>query len=130
MKKIILSVVLLITMMAGRAMAAVLPNTFGQQNTLVILVNFQDNTSQPFSVSDVSSSIFGPGSSATNWDLENSLQQTWLTGSVVGWYTLPLSAANCPDTNTIASDANAAATAAGVSLSGYTHLMYAFPFLS
>ncbi len=104
--------------------------TFGAQSTLVMLVNFQDNTSQPFSVSDVSTTLFGAGNSATNWDLENSLQQAWLTGTVVGWYTLPLNASSCPDNNTIATDANAAATAAGINLSNYTHYMYAFPFLS
>jgi uncharacterized membrane protein len=109
---------------------APLSNTFGAQTTLVMLVNFQDNTSQPYTISDITNTVFGSGNSATNWDLENSLQQTWLTGTVVGWYTLPLSAASCPDNNTIATDANAAATAAGINLSGYTHFMYAFPFLS
>lgn len=107
-----------------------LTNTFGAQSTLVMLVNFEDNTSQPFGISDVTNAIFGSANSATNWDLENSLQQTWLTGTVVGWYTMPLTAASCPDNNTIATDANAAATAAGVNLSNYAHYMYAFPFLS
>jgi hypothetical protein len=107
-----------------------LANTFGQQSTLVMLINFQDNTTQPYTVDDVTNTVFGSSNSATNWDLENSLQQTWLTGTAVGWYTLPLTAASCPDNNTIATDANAAATAAGINLSNYTHYMYAFPFLS
>src|SRR6266536_364406 len=35
-----------------QALTSVAPNTFGAQKTLVILVNFQDNAGQPFSVSE------------------------------------------------------------------------------
>ena len=43
---------------------APLPNTFGAQNTLVMLVNFYDNTSQPFTVDQVHSMIFGTTSNS------------------------------------------------------------------
>src|SRR6266851_8942049 len=35
------------------------PNTFGAQSVLVILVNFQDNAIQPYAVSDTQNLIFG-----------------------------------------------------------------------
>lgn len=101
-----------------------LPNTLGAQSTLVILVNFQDDpTNQPYTTADAQGVVFGTVSS---FFLENSYQQTWLTGDVVGWYTIPESSTSCNITS-IASDAQAAATAAGVNLSAYSHYVYAFP---
>jgi M6 family metalloprotease-like protein len=101
-----------------------LPNTIGAQSTLVILVNFQDAPSnQPYSVADADNLVFGISS---NFFYENSYQQTWLIGDVVGWYTLPLSSTTCNIAN-IASAAQAAAAAAGVNLSAYTRYAYAFP---
>jgi hypothetical protein len=105
---------------------APLSNTFGAQSTLLMLVNFQDNTSQPYTVASAHSVVFGDTS---NFDLENSLQRTWLTGDVVGWYTLPMTSTTC-DTTSIANYANAAATAAGVNLGNYSRYVYAFPSLS
>lgn len=104
--------------------ATPLPNTFGAQSTVVILVNFQDDPSnEPYSISAVQSAVFGTGSS---FFLENSYQQTWLTGNVAGWFTIPVSSTAC-DTSSIASYAQSAALAAGVNLSAYNHYVYAFP---
>jgi hypothetical protein len=104
-----------------------LPNTFGAQSTAVILVNFQDDpTNEPWTLSQVQNAVFG--SAGTNgFILENSYQQTWLTGNVYGWYTIPLNSTTCNST-LIASYANSAATAAGVDLSSYTHYVYVFPY--
>jgi hypothetical protein len=103
---------------------APLPNTLGAQNAAVILVNFQNNpTAQPWTLGQVQNAILG---TASNYLHEVSYQQTWLTGTVYGWYTIPLDSTNC-DTSAIATDANNAATAAGVNLSGYTRFIYAFP---
>jgi hypothetical protein len=101
-----------------------LPNTFGAQSTLVILVNFQDApANQPYTVADAQNVVFG---TASSFLLENSYHQTWLTGQVVGWYTIATSSTTC-DTTSIASYAQSAAVAAGVNLSAYTHYVYAFP---
>jgi gametolysin peptidase M11 len=103
-----------------------LPNTFGAQKTLVILINFQDApTNQPWTPAQVQSAIFG---SANNFVLENSYGQTSLTGNVVGWYTIPVSSTAPCNITTIASDAQSAASAAGVNLSSYTRYVYAFPY--
>jgi M6 family metalloprotease-like protein len=101
-----------------------LPNTLGAQSTLVMLVNFQDAPSnQPYTVANAQSVVFN---SSSAFFLENSYQQTWLTGDVVGWFTIPVSSTSC-DTVSIASYAKAAATAVGINLSAYTHYVYAFP---
>ncbi len=99
------------------------PNTFGAQSTLVILVNFQDDAVEPYTVADAQNMFFG---TANNYVLENSYGQTWLTGDVVGWYTIPVSVTTC-DMASIATDGQNAAVAAGVNLSNYTRYIYAFP---
>jgi hypothetical protein len=104
-----------------------LPNALGAQSTAVILVNFQDHpTNEPWTLLQVQSAVFG-GAGAGGFILENSYQQTWLTGDVYGWYTIPLSSASCY-AELIASYAKSAATAAGVNLSSYTHYVYVFPY--
>jgi hypothetical protein len=106
-----------------QTLAAALPNTFGAQSTLVMLVNFQDNPTQPYTLNDAWNVLFG---TTSDFFLENSYEQTWLTGDVVGWYTIPLNSTSC-NSGSIATYAEAAATAAGVNLSAYTHRVYAFP---
>ena len=92
-----------------QTLAAALPNTFGAQKTLVMLVNFSDKTTQPYTVATAQSVVF---TTTSNFDLENSYGQTWLTGAVVGWYTIPLSSTTC-NSSSIATYAKQAATAAG-----------------
>ena len=104
---------------------APLPKATGAQNTLVVLVNFQNNTSQPYTVTYANDETFVKNS---NFYLENSFGQTWFSGDVVGWYTLPMSS-TC-DYTSIASAANQAASAAGVNLSSYQRFVYAFPSAS
>jgi hypothetical protein len=58
--------------------------------------------------------------------MENSFQQTYTTGNVTGWYTVPVSSTVC-DTGNIANYGNAAAQNAGYVLSNYQHLVYIFP---
>ena len=111
------------------APAAPLPNTFGAQSTLVIVVNFQDAPSnQPWTPAQVQSEVFGT-SGLTGYVQEASYGQTSLTGDVAGWYTIPLNSTTC-DTNQIATDANSAASAAGFNLSSYTRFIYLFPYTS
>jgi M6 family metalloprotease-like protein len=90
---------------------------------LVILVNFQDDAVQPYTVADAQSAFFG---TANGFIQENSYQQTSLAGDVVGWYTIPDSVTTC-NLSQIATDAQTAATAAGANLANYTRYVYAFP---
>lgn len=102
------------------------PNTFGAQSTLVILVNFQDYAAQPYTVAEAQNAFFV---TSNNFFLENSYGQTSLSGDVVGWYTLPDSVTTCNMTQ-IASDAQNAAAAGGANLANYTRYVYVFPYNS
>jgi Gametolysin peptidase M11 len=104
--------------------AAPAPSAMGEQRTAVILVNFQDKPAdKPWTTDQVRSMVFG---TVNNFYLENSFQQAWLSGDVVGWYTIPQVSTTC-DQLQIASHAKAAAGAAGVSVSSYARLVYVFP---
>ena len=97
--------------------------SFGAQTTVVLLVNFSDRTLQPYTTATARNLVF---TTTSNFDLENSYQQTWLTGDVFGWYTIPLTSTVC-DPSTLSTLARSAASAAGVNLSNYSHYVYAFP---
>ena len=103
---------------------SVLSNTLGVQKTLVILVNFSDApTSHPVRVATAQSVVF---TTTSNYDLETSYQQTSLTGTVAGWFTIAETSAGC-NYSTIASQAKQAAANAGYVLSNYNRYVYAFP---
>ncbi|APR05141.1 NEW3 domain-containing protein [Thauera chlorobenzoica] len=97
----------------------------GVQNTLVLLVNFSDNTSQPYTVSGAQTLM----STIDAFMRENSSERATVSSAVRGWYTLPLSSATC-DIPNIKTHARTAATAAGVDLSAYTRFVYVFPRIS
>lgn len=113
------------------ATSTVLPNTVGEQKTVVLLVNFQDNpTNKPWTADNAHGVVFG---TVSDFMRENSFQRTWLAGvsdvlagDVYGWYTLGLDSTVC-DTTQIAAKADSAATAGGADLSLYTRRIYIFP---
>jgi hypothetical protein len=103
--------------------AAPLANTFGAQKTLVILVNFSNAPTQPYSVDQAKTAY----ATLDAWFREASYQQTSLAVDVAGWFTLSLTTAGC-NTSLIQSQARQAAAAAGVNLSTYVRHVFAFPF--
>jgi len=128
MKRLLTLILLLITATAGAQ--SILPNTFGEQKVLIILVNFQDLATQPWTPQTASSLAFGTGTGTVNgFYQENSFGQTWLTGDVAGWYTISLSSSSC-NTSSIQTYAQQAAQNAGYVLSNYTRFVYAFPQIS
>ncbi len=106
-----------------QTLVAAQSSTLGEQRTLVMLVNFQDRPIQPYTLDYARNVVFH---TTSDFDRENSYQQTWLTGDVVGWYTIPLSSTGC-DPGQINALAQAAANAAGVTVSSYNRLVIAFP---
>src|SRR5688572_22867661 len=113
---------------AGNANAqADFASAIGEQKTAVILVNFQDDTSQPITPAAANALVFGE---VSDFYWEASYEKAFLSGDTYGWFTVAaVSAATC-DTQAIAREANAAAAAAGVDLSGYSHVVYQFPYRS
>jgi hypothetical protein len=109
---------------APRSYATVTP---GPRKVAVLLVNFTNDTSQPWTPAQAASTMFTAPNSVNNYFQEESYGAVSLTGDVYGWYTLPMSNAGCA-TSTWANAANAMATSAGVNLAAYQHIVYAFPF--
>ncbi|WIO73172.1 Ig-like domain-containing protein [Porticoccaceae bacterium LTM1] len=100
-----------------------LAQTTGDQKTLTIMVNFNDNTSQPFTKAQVENAIY---TEVNQYLYENSFGKLSISGAVTGWHTINVSSTNC-DTNTIRSAANTAATNSGYNIANYQRIMYLFP---
>ena len=111
-----------ITTTSVTTLAVSTSQTLGPRRVLVILFNFSNNPTQPFSASTVAS----VNTQVRNYYLENSYGLADLTFTVVGWYTIAATDAGC-DYDTWASQAEEKASAAGVNLSAYDRRVYAFP---
>lgn len=103
--------------------AAPSPNTMGEQKVAVLLVNFSDDTSQPYSLAQANDVVFNQTSGFLR---ENSFQKTWLSGNTFGWFTLPI-AKTC-NAFDIGDYARQAAASAGIDLTPYGKVAYVFPF--
>ncbi|MFN3842851.1 MAG: NEW3 domain-containing protein [Rehaibacterium terrae] len=100
-----------------------LPDAQGEQRLAVILVNFQDDTTQPITPTAAQNLVNGD---IDAYYRENSSGLTWLKGQAFGWYTIPVSKANCNRT-LIADEAEKAATRAGARLGDFNRRIYVFP---
>ncbi|MCI4568558.1 NEW3 domain-containing protein [Lysobacter sp. CFH 32150] len=105
------------------ALTTVLPNTLGEQKVAVILVNFQDDTTQPITPAAANTLVL---STVSEHYRESSFGQTWFSGQTFGYYTLPLSKAVCDPVKWY-TEADKAVVAAGGDLSSYTRRIYFFP---
>ncbi|EKE75966.1 Ig-like domain-containing protein [Gallaecimonas xiamenensis] len=103
---------------------AVTRPSLGEQSTLVILANYSDDTSTPWTTDQARQSVFGQ---VNDFFKENSGGKTWLAGDVTGWYTLPLSKTQC-DSPDVATQANALAKADGIDVDAYSRVIYAMPY--
>lgn len=97
--------------------------TTGEQRLLVMLVNFQEDPSQPYSIEQVQSIVFGE---MRDFFRKASYGQTDITGTVVGWFTLPIAPA-CDDRDRIAQEALQASRRAGVNPLEFNRHMVVFP---
>lgn len=104
-------------------LATVLPNTMGEQRVAVILVNFQDDTSQPVTPATANTLVLG---TVNNHYRESSFGQTWFTGQTFGYYTIPVNKTVC-DPYLLAAEADKKVAAAGTDLSAYNRKVYMFP---
>lgn len=95
----------------------------------VILVNFQDNPVQPWTIGYISNLYFGPQTpNVASFYAQASFGKVIWTGDVLGWYTIPYDQSAPCSLDTIRNDSEAAATAAGHDLSQYTNEQFLFPF--
>jgi fibronectin type 3 domain-containing protein len=101
----------------------------GTKRVAVILFNFADDTSQPFTAASVGQTYFAGGAadrSVANYYNEVSWGQLQLSGQTFGWYTIPATSQTC-DPGTWATQADQAAQAAGIDLSTFDYKTYVYP---
>jgi chitodextrinase len=92
----------------------------------VVLFNFSDDQSQPYTPAYAAGIAFTNANSVAAYYAASTWGNVTITGDVFGWYTIPSSNSGC-SYSTWASQANTAAANAGVSLSAYDNVVYAFP---
>lgn len=114
----------------GGATSATTVAAGAQRRVAVILMNFSNDTREPWTVAQVRANAFDDATkSVAAYYRQASWGQLQLSGDVFGWYTIPDTNAGCNYT-AWATSANAAATAAGVTVSAYDNIVYAFPSTS
>lgn len=101
-----------------------------EKRVAVVLFNFLDNPSQPWTVEQVKSWTFTDPKSVAAYYSEVSNGKLHLTGDVFGWLTTDITAGTgCPD-RTAAVDAKNKLLSQGVDISTYNYIIYAFPKIS
>jgi len=101
----------------------------GTKSVAVLLFNFPNDMSQPWTTSSVRGVVFDNANSVDEYFRDASYGQLALSGDVFGWYTIDSSNAGCQYTKW-ANETRSKATAAGVPLSSYQYTAYAFPSTS
>lgn len=104
----------------------------GPRKVAVLLFNFTDNRTEPWTADQVRTAIFTGASSVNAFEQEQSFGTLSLEGKVradgdiFGWYPLNVSSATC-DPWTWKAVADSLAEGLGEDLSGYQHYVYMFP---
>lgn len=94
------SVAALAVVTAGNARAGPTPRpVLGEQSTLVVLLNYQDDQRQPLTPDDVADWLFNAQNpdSMNSYFLEISYGKASFTGVVLDWVTLPVARPQCLD---------------------------------
>jgi len=100
----------------------------GEIKTLVILFNFTNNLSQPFTRQEVYSAWFTAQNSVKAYFQEASFNKTYITGDVTDWLTIPFSNDQCNLNWRKWSDkADEIASARGYNPENYQRKVYIFP---
>jgi Gametolysin peptidase M11 len=98
----------------------------GTKTVAVILVNFTDAATQPWSVAQARNVVFDGTSSVNAYYQDTSDGQVSITGDVFGYVTITKDNVGC-DWSAWGAAARTAAINAGAPLSNYTYTVYAWP---
>jgi len=93
------------------------------RQTAVILLNFTNDTSQPWTPSQVSNVMFADTNSVNAYYKETSYGNVSFAGSVLGWVTIPYDNSTCDYWNW----GNAAEQALGIDMTKYSNIVYMWP---
>lgn len=102
------------------------PAWTGPRKLAVILINFTNDESKPFTRALADRVVFTNANSVRAYYLEQSQGSVYLDGTTFDWLRIPLSSKTC-DYRLWATAAKAGLAARGVDLSSYTNFMYMFP---
>jgi hypothetical protein len=117
------------------ASSTIPPPTFGERKVLVLLVNFQNDQTQPISVDEARERVFTGAESAAQYFKEASYYRFKLTsiqrsdGDVVGWMTLPFADTGCDIHTQWTNGAKDLARQRGYEPDNYNTVFYVFPHL-
>ena len=119
----------LAAIISGTANVSLSPST---KRIAVVLLNFADNATEPYTLAYASGVAFTNSNSVAAYYKSNSWNAVTLTGDVYGWFTIPDSAAKGCNYTAWAASAKTKATAAGIDLSSakYENVVYGFPNVS
>ena len=104
--------------------------THGPKRAIAILVNFLNDTSEPYSISQSQTTMFAASGSVAAYWAEVSNGNTTISGDIAGWYTLPINkptSCESADWSAIRTGARTAASDGGWDLSSYQFDIYVFP---
>jgi M6 family metalloprotease-like protein len=102
------------------------PGWSGPRKLAVILMNFSNNATKPFTASFANGVVFTNSNSVRAYYAEQSFGAMVLQGTTFDWVKVPYASTSC-QTSAWASAAKAAVAARGVDLSSYTNFMFIFP---
>ncbi len=102
------------------------PSTAPARRVAVILFNFANDTSRPYTTDFAGGIAFNNADSVAAYYAESSWGKLNLTGTVFGWYTIPSTSTSCSYT-TWANEARALAAAQGYADSSFDNVVYGFP---
>jgi hypothetical protein len=106
--------------------AATTNHAVGEQRQLLMLFNFQDQPSnKPWTAAYIQDLLFNQ---VNQYYQQVSYGQTWVTGDMVGWYTIPVNSTDCSANRTQAAEDGARAL--GYNPDNYSHKIYIYPSTS
>jgi len=108
---------------AAATQAAAAESVTGTRRVAVMLVNFQNDTREPYTVSWSNDFMFN---TVNSWFQEVSYGKVDLIGDVYGWATLPIDG-TCSTTQIASEGEKWANDTLGVNLNTYDHIYYVFP---
>lgn len=117
------------------APASIIEAAPATRQALILLFNFQNNTSQPFTPDAARNYVFGETQSLKDYYEETSFNKITFAGKlrpdgdVTNWLTIPYDNTGCGSNyyTTWTSAARSAAVEAGWDLAGYDHIIFSFP---
>lgn len=111
----------------GKVLEAATTNpAIGEQRQLLMLFNFQDQPSnRPWTAAYIQDLLFNQ---VNQYYQQVSYGQAWVSGDMVGWFTIPVNSTDCSANRTQA--AEDAARALGYNPDNYSHKIYIYPSTS